>query len=161
MQPAVRKETIIERNVGATHHLVPEIAGPEAHDQEGWWQRIANALFQSRMWSAQREIERHQDRILFWRRGLAKRGAHLRPIANDTTEVSVHAVASHSRAQGFLVSSSDVGRAFMRMPALLERWRKRVRARRELLVLSDSDLQEIRWTKAEAEAEGRKPFWQA
>jgi uncharacterized protein YjiS (DUF1127 family) len=161
MQTAVRNETIIERNVGATHHPVSESAGPEAHDQEGWWQRIANALFQSRMWSAQREIERHQERILFWRRGLAKRGAHLRPVANNTTEVSVHAVAAHSRMQGFVVSSFEVGRAFMRMPALLERWRKRVRARRELLALSDRDLHEIRWTRAEAEAEGRKPFWRA
>jgi hypothetical protein len=34
------------------------------------------------MWSAQREIERHADAILFWRRGLAKRGAHLRPVAD-------------------------------------------------------------------------------
>jgi hypothetical protein len=34
------------------------------------------------MWSAQREIERHADAILFWRRGLAERGAHLRPVAD-------------------------------------------------------------------------------
>jgi uncharacterized protein YjiS (DUF1127 family) len=40
-------------------------------------------------------------------------------------------------------------------------WRGRVRMRRELLALCDSDLRDIRWTRAEVEAEGRKPFWQA
>jgi len=40
-------------------------------------------------------------------------------------------------------------------------WRRRVCMRRELLTLSDSDLRDIRWTRAEVEAEGRKPFWKA
>ena len=39
-------------------------------------------------------------------------------------------------------------------------WRRRVRVRNELLTLSDGDLRDIRWTRAEVEAEGRKPFWQ-
>jgi hypothetical protein len=38
------------------------------------------------MRSAQRETERHADMILFWRRGLAERGDHLRAVAGpDTT----------------------------------------------------------------------------
>jgi hypothetical protein len=38
-----------------------------------------NALYQARMWSAQRETERHADMIP--RRGLAGRGGHLRAVA--------------------------------------------------------------------------------
>jgi hypothetical protein len=118
MQSAVRNETVIERNAGATPHPIPETAEPDAHGQQGWWQRIVNALFQSRMWSAQREIEPHQDRILFWRRGLANRGAHLRPVAEDSAKVSIHAAASHSRAQPLLVPAPELGGASMRPPDL-------------------------------------------
>jgi len=45
--------------------------------------------------------------------------------------------------------------------ACLTVWRRRVRARSELMTLSDSDLRDIRWTRAEAVAEARKPFWRA
>jgi uncharacterized protein YjiS (DUF1127 family) len=40
-------------------------------------------------------------------------------------------------------------------------WRRRARTRNELITLSDSDLRDIRWTRAEVEAEARKPFWRA
>jgi uncharacterized protein YjiS (DUF1127 family) len=40
-------------------------------------------------------------------------------------------------------------------------WRRRVRTRNELMMLSDNDLRDIRWTRAEVEAEARKPFWRA
>jgi uncharacterized protein YjiS (DUF1127 family) len=43
----------------------------------------------------------------------------------------------------------------------LREWRRRARARNELLTLSDTDLRDIRWTRAEVEAEARKPFWRA
>jgi len=33
--------------------------------------------------------------------------------------------------------------------------------RNELITLSDIDLRDIRWTRAEMEAEARKPFWRA
>jgi uncharacterized protein YjiS (DUF1127 family) len=161
MQTALRNEATIERNDSTTHETALELAQLDARDQQGLWQRFVSALFQARMRSAQREIERHHDWILFWRRGLGERGAHLRPVANDRAEVSIHAVAYHSRAQAFLASSAEVGRPFMHLRPMLERWRKRVRVRRELLALSDSDLHDIRWTRAEVEAEGRKPFWRA
>jgi len=42
-----------------------------------------------------------------------------------------------------------------------EKWRRRVRMRNELITLSDGDLRDIGWTRAEANAERRKPFWRA
>jgi uncharacterized protein YjiS (DUF1127 family) len=43
----------------------------------------------------------------------------------------------------------------------LREWRRRVRSRQELLALTHRDLRDLRWTRAEAEAEARKPFWEA
>jgi uncharacterized protein YjiS (DUF1127 family) len=45
--------------------------------------------------------------------------------------------------------------------AYLIEWRRRVRIRNELITLGASDLRDIRWTRAEVEAEARKPFWRA
>ena len=50
--------------------------------------------------------------------------------------------------------------AFSTARFIVAEWRRRVRVRNELLTLSDGDLRDIRWTRAEVEAEGRKPFWQ-
>jgi uncharacterized protein YjiS (DUF1127 family) len=44
--------------------------------------------------------------------------------------------------------------------ARLREWPRRVRRRNELLTLTARDLREIGWTRAEAEAEARKPFWE-
>jgi hypothetical protein len=65
-----------------TNHVADAAATADAPHRPGRWQRFVNTLCEARMWSAQREIERHADAILFWRRGLAKRGAHLRPVAD-------------------------------------------------------------------------------
>jgi uncharacterized protein YjiS (DUF1127 family) len=43
----------------------------------------------------------------------------------------------------------------------MAQWRRRVRVRNELITLSDGDLRDIAWTRAEVEAEHRKPFWRA
>ena len=43
----------------------------------------------------------------------------------------------------------------------LTEWRRRVRIRNELMTLGAGDLRDIRWTRAEVEAEARKPFWRA
>ncbi len=45
--------------------------------------------------------------------------------------------------------------------ARLHEWRRRVRIRNELLTLTAGDLRDIGWTRAEAETEARKPFWEA
>jgi uncharacterized protein YjiS (DUF1127 family) len=45
--------------------------------------------------------------------------------------------------------------------ARLHEWRRRVRSRNELVTLTASDLRDLGRTPAEAEAEARKPFWEA
>ncbi len=40
-------------------------------------------------------------------------------------------------------------------------WRQRARSRRELLMLSEYDLRDVPWTRADAVMEASKPFWQA
>jgi uncharacterized protein YjiS (DUF1127 family) len=76
-------------------------------------------------------------------------------VVNQRTEASTHDLASPGQ------QSANVGAALMRARLMFAGWRKRVRMRRELMGLSDSDLHDIRWTRAEVEAEGRKPFWRA
>jgi uncharacterized protein YjiS (DUF1127 family) len=39
-------------------------------------------------------------------------------------------------------------------------WRRRARSRRDLLQLSDRDLWDLCLTRADAEREASKPFWQ-
>jgi uncharacterized protein YjiS (DUF1127 family) len=50
---------------------------------------------------------------------------------------------------------------FIAAPQIIAQWRRRVRIRNELVTLNDGDLRDIRWTRAEVEAECRKPFWRA
>jgi uncharacterized protein YjiS (DUF1127 family) len=44
---------------------------------------------------------------------------------------------------------------------VMAEWRRRVRMRNELITLSEGDLRDIGWTRAEANVERRKPFWRA
>ena len=44
---------------------------------------------------------------------------------------------------------------------VIAHWQRRVRIRNELITLSDGDLRDIGWTRAEVEAKHRKPFWRA
>jgi len=89
MHIPVRKGTAGEENAmlsvcagaGTTNHFPDTAAIADAPHRPTRWQRFVNALRKARMWSARREIERHADAVLFWRRGLAERGAHLRPVA--------------------------------------------------------------------------------
>jgi uncharacterized protein YjiS (DUF1127 family) len=54
-----------------------------------------------------------------------------------------------------------VGTTLAAARKIMAHWRLRVRIRSELMLLIDGDLRDIRWTRAEAEAESRKPFWRA
>jgi hypothetical protein len=93
MHTPVRKETAGEENevlsvsagAGTRKHFPDPAAIADAPHRPSRWQRFVNALCKARMWSARREIERHADAVLFWRRGLAERGAHLRPVADPNT----------------------------------------------------------------------------
>jgi uncharacterized protein YjiS (DUF1127 family) len=51
------------------------------------------------------------------------------------------------------------GRATLGVSEVVAEWRQRVRMRNELIALSDGDLRDIGWTRAEVDAERRKPFW--
>jgi uncharacterized protein YjiS (DUF1127 family) len=144
----------------STHDITNSDVIVDAQYKPRRWRRFINALYQARMWSAQRETERHADMILFWRRGLAERGGHLRAVAHPGTTVGKDDVVYHTSACVIQELATEVDGVFTRVRAMMAQWRRRSRVRRELLALSDSDLRDIRWTRAEAEAENRKPFWQ-
>ncbi len=133
------------------------IAFDGQHDQT-LWQRLVSTLYQARIWSAQREIDRHQDTIQFWRRGLAQRRAHLRPVTTPAAGPD-NAVVESAGKRAFRTFAAHAAGTLMNVDSVAAAWRRRSRLRRELLALSDSDLRDIRWTRAEVEAEGRKPFW--
>ncbi len=42
----------------------------------------------------------------------------------------------------------------------VKEWRRRARSRRELLMLSEYELQDMSWTRGDAMMEASKPFWQ-
>lgn len=42
----------------------------------------------------------------------------------------------------------------------VQEWRRRASSRRDLVQLSDRDLWDLRLTRADAEREASKPFWQ-
>ena len=130
----------------------------DAQDHRGRCHRLLDTLFQARLRSAQREIARHEDAIVLWRRRLAQRGAHLRTVtAGNAT--AADAAVSPATVQAFEKFGRRLGAAFANMPAIVARCRRRIRLRGELLALTDNELRDIRWTRAEAEAQARKPFW--
>jgi uncharacterized protein YjiS (DUF1127 family) len=130
----------------------------DAQDHRDRWHRLLDTLFQARLRSAQREIARHEDAIVLWRRRLAQRGAHLRTVTAGNAAVADAAV-SPATVQPFEKFCGRLGAVFANMPAIVAQCRRRVRLRGELLALSDNELRDIRWTRAEAEAQARKPFW--
>lgn len=48
-----------------------------------------------------------------------------------------------------------------RITGLARDWRMRLRKRTELLMLNDIELQDMRLSRADADAEASKPFWKA
>lgn len=48
-----------------------------------------------------------------------------------------------------------------RIAGLARDWRMRLRKRTELLMLNDVELQDMRLSRADADAEASKPFWKA
>lgn len=70
-----------------------------------------------------------------------------------TTESITLRIARERPARRTLVS------VLSRIVSLLERWGERGRQRRALLALDDRLLSDIGLSRADAEREGRKPFW--
>lgn len=64
------------------------------------------------------------------------------------------------------VSRANVSAEAKEIPPLGERvmeavreWRRRSRSRRELLMLSERDLRDVRLTRCDVMSEAHKPFW--
>jgi uncharacterized protein YjiS (DUF1127 family) len=57
--------------------------------------------------------------------------------------------------------ANEVRQVLVLIQLKMREWRRRVRCRNELITLCDRDLRDLGWTKAEVEAERRKPFWRA
>jgi len=97
MHTSLRNEAPVDENpalsVPAGAVSTNDVANSDAKYEPSRWRRFINALYQARMWSARRETERHADMILFWRRGLAERGAHLRAVAGPGTTVDERTLA--------------------------------------------------------------------
>src|SRR6516165_9331754 len=130
----------------------------DAQDHRSRWHRLLDMLFQARLRSAQREIARHEDAIVLWRRRLAQRGTHLRAVTADNA-AAADAAASPVTVRAFEKFGRRLGAAFVNLPVIVARCRRRIRLRDELLALSNNELRDIRWTRAEAQAQARKPFW--
>jgi uncharacterized protein YjiS (DUF1127 family) len=118
----------------------------------GRWRRMLDALYAGRMAAAKREIELRRDLIARWRRGLVERKQHLAAVPDQ------RAMPAASWLEAF---GERVGAATAGGHAVIAQWRRRIRLRNELATLSDGDLADIRWTRAEVDAERRKPFWRA
>jgi uncharacterized protein YjiS (DUF1127 family) len=113
---------------------------------------MLDALYAGRMASTQREIERRRDLIAQLRRRLVERKQHLVAVPEPA------GIPAISWVEAF---DERLRTALARRRRIIARWRRRVRMRNELAALSNSDLSDIRWTRAEIEAERRKPFWRA
>jgi len=108
------------------------------------------------------------------RRGSKQRIVHERarfrskggPFLNVSEAVAVvwrNAQRARSELLGlwFFRSFSNLRKLIVTARQIITQWGRRVRVRNELITLSDGDLRDIGWTKAEVEAERRKPFWRA
>jgi uncharacterized protein YjiS (DUF1127 family) len=129
----------------------------DAQDRSGPWRRFMDALYEGRMRSARHEISRHRDAIAFLRRHLVARKVHLHLVPGQASAACVPGIYERR----FQPLGRGVRAIFIVAPQIIAEWRRRVRIRNELLTLNDGDLHDIRWTRAEVEAECRKPFWQA
>jgi uncharacterized protein YjiS (DUF1127 family) len=148
-----------EEKLANASDVAAAIIGSEAQADRGVWQRFVDALFEGRALSARREIARHQDMIAFLRRRLVERKEHLHLVPDQGGTAASHLGADAALARPFQVLGKRASVAFVAARRIVSEWRRRVRARNELKILSDSDLHDIGWTRAEVEAEGRKPFW--
>jgi uncharacterized protein YjiS (DUF1127 family) len=79
-----------------------------------------------------------------------------------STQTNPHGYGGYSRQTSLVEACTYRAREALAAFRLeLREWQRRIRIRHELTTLSDRDLNDIRWTRAEVEAEARKPFWRA
>jgi uncharacterized protein YjiS (DUF1127 family) len=149
------KKLVVANDVGAA------TVGVDPPEHRGAWQRFADAFYEARMQSAARQIEQHRDAIALWRRHLAQRKEHLHLVRGRRSIAPLELGAPRNPARGLQALAKLVRNVLIAAPHIIAEWQRRVRRRNELMTLSDSDLHDIRWTRAEVEAEGRKTFWRA
>jgi uncharacterized protein YjiS (DUF1127 family) len=121
---------------------------PSARSARGRLRRLYDAIIESRQRKAAHDIARylhsHGNAFALNRRQAGKLST---TAASALPEQRYH--AGWERLRATFVTAREV----------VSQWRRRVRMRTELATLSNGDLRDIRWTKAEVEAERRKPFW--
>jgi uncharacterized protein YjiS (DUF1127 family) len=69
-----------------------------------------------------------------------------------------HAYGDYSEQPSQLEARRYLARGITRFRDRMREWQQRVRVRNELMMLSDHDLRDLRWTRPDVEAEARKPF---
>lgn len=74
----------------------------------------------------------------------------------DQTFGQIHLIRSQESPSG-VIPFDYIGR----IAGLARDWRKRLRQRTELLMLNDIELQDVRLSRADADAQARKAFWKA
>jgi uncharacterized protein YjiS (DUF1127 family) len=126
----------------------------DAHNHRGLRRRFMDAFYEARMRSPRREIARHRDTIAFLRRHLVKRKEHLHLVIGQAS-TACEPTASERRFQ-FL--GRRVRAVLIAAFQIITEWRRRVRTRNKLTTLGDSDIRDIRKTRAEVEAERCKAF---
>jgi uncharacterized protein YjiS (DUF1127 family) len=135
-------------------------AAPISADRERWQQSL-HALYEGRISSAERKIERCQDLIALWRRRPTERKERFHLVSRPKSTLMTRFGTSATAAPWLQVLRGRVRVVVITARQVIARWQRRVRIRNELITLSDSDLRDIGWTRAEGEAERRKPFWRA
>jgi uncharacterized protein YjiS (DUF1127 family) len=66
-----------------------------------------------------------------------------------------------SKQPSRLEACRNLVRGITRFRDVAREWQRRVRVRNELMMLSERDLRDLRWTRQDVEAEARKLFWRA
>jgi len=72
-----------------------------------------------------------------------------------------YAYVDYSKQPSRLEAYRNLARGITRFRDRVREWQRRVRMRNELMLLSERDLRDVRWTRSDVEAEARKPFWRA
>jgi len=139
-----------------------ETAAPSTEteiERPGLLDRITQAIYVTQMRRAQREIDCRRDLIATLKRRLIERRIAYPPrlIWQDDRPPGDRETARSEPAAE--IARRGVRSASAAVRAILSEWRRRVRSRRELRKLNDRDLKDFQWTRADAVAESRKPFW--
>jgi uncharacterized protein YjiS (DUF1127 family) len=131
-------------------------APPSGRSARGRLRRLYDAIIESRLRKAERDVARYLHSHHSFRNAFALELDRRR--AGQSTGLTTTAT-SPIPEQRYQARWARVRATFITAREVVTQWRRRVCMRRELGTLSNGDLRDIRWTTAEVEAERRKPFW--